>query len=77
MSVFKIDPVTDEIIVFGTTRTELRKLYKDEYPFHSLDKMFNLCAPEIAGKQIIPSSAGKKILEEMGLGSVRLELKEA
>ncbi len=76
MSIFKNDPVTGEIIVFGTSRTKLRELYKNEYPFNSLDRMFNLCAPEIAGKQIISSNACKKILAEMGLGSARLELKE-
>jgi len=76
MSIFKNDPVTGEIIVFGTTRTKLKELYKNEYPYNSLDSMFNLCAPEIARKQIIPSTACKKILKEMGLGSAKLDLKE-
>jgi len=75
MDFIKKDPATGENIVLGTTRTKLRDYYKNEFPFNSLNKMFNEFAPEITGKQIFSSKAVAKIILGMGLGHVTIEEK--
>ena len=67
MDIIKKDPVTGNSIVTGTTRSALRNYYKNDFPFNSLNKMFNNVAPEIAGKQIFSSKIVAKIIKEMGL----------
>jgi len=73
MDFIKKDPVTGNSIVMGTTRIALKNYYKHNFPFNSLNKLFNNAAPEITRKQIFPSTAVAKIVKELGLCHVVIE----
>ncbi|AUS04376.1 hypothetical protein [Pseudotamlana carrageenivorans] len=75
MNFIELDPNTGDITaVTGTTRKNLINFYSKNKAYNQISLQFNAIAPEIKGLQILPAKAVKKIIETMGLPSVKLEV---
>lgn len=74
MNFLELDPETGKVVCyFGATRQELRKYYKKCFPFTSIYPEFNRIAPEFKGKQQLPASVVKKIIQDKGLAFIKAE----